>query len=96
MLHLIFQSPIDTALLGRISPGDEVVCLDNAVLNLLRTGRLHTALHDLLTHSRISVLQTDIALRGIAATELVNGIAVITYSDLVQLTVHHPHIQSWS
>ena len=96
MLHLISQSPIELAILERIAHGDAVVCLDNAVLNLLQAGRLSTALTRLLATSRIYVLQTDIALRGIAVEELLSGIEVIGYSELVSLTVDNPHIQSWS
>jgi sulfur relay protein TusB/DsrH len=96
MLHLISQSPIDTAILARISPGDDVVCLDNAVLNLLHTGRLHTALTAILQHSHISALQTDLDCRGITAKELLDGITIINYPDFVGLTVQHPHIITWS
>lgn len=96
MLHLISQSPIDTAILARIGPGDDVVCLDNAVLNLLQTGRLHTVLTALLEHNRISALQPELDCRGISAEELLSGIAVINYHDLVALTVQHPHIITWS
>ena len=40
MLHLIFQSPIEIAILERIDSGDDVVFLENSVLRILQNGSL--------------------------------------------------------
>ena len=96
MLHLIFQSPIDIAILERIDSGDDVVFLENAVLRILQNGSLSDTLTQLLKQNRLYVLADDIEVRGIVADELVNGIEVIDYSELVRLTVKNPVIQSWS
>ena len=96
MLHLIFQSPVDLAILERIDSGDDVVFLENAVLRILKNGCLSETLMHLLTQNRLCVLADDIEVRGIAADELVYGIDVIDYSELVRLTVKNPVIQSWS
>ena len=96
MLHLIFQSPIDMAILERIDSGDDVVFLENSVLRILKNGCLSDTLMQLLKQNRLYVLADDIVVRGIVADELVNGIEVIDYSELVRLTVKNPVIQSWS
>jgi tRNA 2-thiouridine synthesizing protein B len=96
MLHLIFQSPIDIAILERIDSGDDVVFLENSVLRILQKGSLSETLMRLLEQNRLCVLADDIGVRGIAADELVNGIEIIDYSELVRLTVKNPVIQSWS
>jgi tRNA 2-thiouridine synthesizing protein B len=96
MLHLIFQSPVDLAILDRIDPGDDVVFLENSVLRILKNGYLSNNLTHFFTQTRLCVLAEDIEVRGIAAHELVNGIDVIDYSELVRLTVKNPVIQSWS
>ena len=96
MLHLIFQSPIEIAILERIDSGDEVVFLENSVLRILQKGSLNDSLIQLLKQSRLYVLVDDIEIRGIEADELVNGIEVIDYPELVSLTVKNPLIQSWS
>jgi tRNA 2-thiouridine synthesizing protein B len=96
MLHLIFQSPIALAILERVDSGDDVVFLENSVLRILQNGSLSETLTQLLTQNRLCVLAEDIEVRGIAAHELVNGIEVIDYSELVRLTVKNPVIQSWS
>ncbi len=96
MLHLIFQSPIELAILERIDPGDDVVFLENSVLRILKNGSLCDALMKLLKSNRLCVLNDDIEIRGIVNKELVNGIEVIDYSELVRMTVKNPVIQSWS
>lgn len=97
MLHLIFQPSIDDAILERINTGDDVVFLENSVLRTLQKGRLNDALTRLLDGgNRLCVLADDIEARGIVADELVKGIEVIDYSELVRLTVKNPVIQSWS
>lgn len=96
MLHLIFQSPIDIAILERIDSGDVVVFLENAVLRVILNSDLSDRLTQQLGRNRLYVLSDDIAVRGIAPNELVKGIEVIDYAELVELTVNNPVIQSWS
>jgi tRNA 2-thiouridine synthesizing protein B len=96
MLHLIFQSPIEIATLERIDSEDDVVFLENSVLRILKKGSLCDILTRLHKRNRLCVLADDIEVRGIVTEELVNGIEVIDYSELVSLTVKNPVIQSWS
>ena len=95
MLHLVFQSPIEIAILERIDSGDDVVFLENAVLRILKNGLLRDTLTQLLTVSRLYVLSDDIEVRGIMSDELIEDIEVIDYAGLVALTVKNPVIQSW-
>ncbi|TAN64633.1 MAG: sulfurtransferase complex subunit TusB [Methylobacter sp.] len=99
MLHLIFQSPPDTAVLERIDSGDVVVFLENAVLRALQNSDISDmseALAQKVGGSRFCVLSDDIAVRGILPDELIEGLEVIDYADLVELTVNNPVIQSWT
>ena len=95
MLHLIFQSPIEIAILERIDSGDDLVFLENSVLRILQNGLLHDALTQLLYRSRLYVLSDDIGVRGITTDELIKGIEVVDYAGLVALTIKNPVIQSW-
>jgi tRNA 2-thiouridine synthesizing protein B len=92
VLHLIFQSPIETAILERIDSDDVVVFLENAVLRALQNSNISQQ----LSSNRLFVLSDDIAVRGIAPDELIKGIEVIDYAGLVELTVNNPIIQSWT
>lgn len=96
MLHLIFQSPIETAVLERTEAGDVLVFLENATLRILQNGTLADSLTGKLATHRLCVLAEDLVIRGISPDALIKGIEVIDYAGLVDLTVKHPLIQSWS
>ncbi|MGZ5015112.1 MAG: sulfurtransferase complex subunit TusB [Methylobacter sp.] len=96
MLHLIFQSPIEIAVLERIDSGDAVVFLESSVLSILQNNVINDALTQQLGSNRLYVLSDDIAIRGIASNELVKGLEVIDHAGLVDLTVDNPAIQSWT
>lgn len=96
VLHLIFQSPIETAILERIDSGDVVVFLENAVFRTLQNNGISNSLSQQLSYSRLCVLSNDLAVRGIASDTLIKGVEVIDYAELVELTVNNPIIQSWT
>lgn len=96
MLHFIFQSPIDAAILQRIDSSDTVVFLENAVLRVLQGSRISEILTQQLSTNRLCVLSDDIAIRGIVPDRLVKGIEVIEYAELVELAVNNQAIQSWT
>jgi tRNA 2-thiouridine synthesizing protein B len=95
MLHLISESPIGNAVLERVEDNDEIVFIGNAVLRLLQTGDFNNTLAQLLKTHSLYVLADDLTVRGITPQELVRGIHLIDYPQLVALTVKHSVIQSW-
>jgi tRNA 2-thiouridine synthesizing protein B len=95
MLHLIFQSPIDVAVLDRMGRGDAAVFLESAVLGVLQKGQLAEMIHAKLNTNAFYILSEDMAVRGILESEIVPGLEVIDYAGLVKLTVEHTLIQSW-
>jgi tRNA 2-thiouridine synthesizing protein B len=95
MLHLIFQSPIDIAVLDRMASGDVAVFLESAVLGLLQKSTFAEILSNKLDTIRLCVLSEDMASRGILASELVLGLEIIDYAGFVNLTVENPLITSW-
>ena len=96
MLHLIYQAPLQNAVLERISPSDDVVFLENAVLGLLHKGKLSYALASLGEDCQLFVLANELKARGLLANELVFGITPINNRQLVELTVKNKTIQTWS
>lgn len=96
MLHLILQSPIETAVLDRVETGDSVVFFENAVFRILRNGDLKQTLIQLQSNCRLFVLSDELTVRGIRSEELVSGIEIIDYAEFVELTVAHELIQTWS
>lgn len=95
MLHLIFQSPLQTATLERMAAGDAVVFMESAVLSLMQTSNCADVLSNKLNTNRLCVLSEDMLIRGIQPSELVPGLEVIDYAGLVVLTTENPLICSW-
>ena len=96
MLHLIFQSPIETAILERIDSGDVVVFLENTVLWALKNSRINNLLTQKLSSNRFCVLSEDMAVCGIVPHELAKGVEIIDYAGLVILATNNSVIQSWT
>jgi tRNA 2-thiouridine synthesizing protein B len=96
MLHLIFQLPIETAILERIESGDVVVFLGNTALWALKNTRISNALTQKLSSNRFCVLSDDMDVCGIVPDELVKGFDVIDYAGLVELTANNPTILTWT
>jgi len=97
MLHLIFQSSIDSALLQRIDSGDDVVFFENACYRLLKNAVLKSELQQLLENRvYLHVLAIELETRGIDVEEIVSGIKVVDSSDLVELTEKNKVIRTWS
>jgi tRNA 2-thiouridine synthesizing protein B len=95
MLHLLFQSPITEAVLVRVAAGDDLVFMDNAVLGLQQI-HLQPQLGQMLASNGLYVLAEHLTSRGIAAEALLLGIHITDYAGLVELTVKHPTIHSWT
>lgn len=95
MLHIISHSLADSTVLQRVAPHDAVLFIRDAVFGLLREGRLAGQLITLQRHSKLYALQPDLAVRGIAVENLVDGIEPVDYGGFVVLTVEHPVINAW-
>jgi tRNA 2-thiouridine synthesizing protein B len=96
MLHLIVQSPIDSAIFQRLGAGDDLLFLDKAVLNILQKGQFNDSLTALLAQHQLYALANDLEVRGIIPEELLKGIIVIDYVGFVELSVKNSLIQTWS
>lgn len=96
MLHLIFQSVIEHSVVQRIASGDDVVFIENAVFRLYKDNSLATDLFKMLNNDiNVCVLSEEIAIRGIDKNELVAGVKIVDYLELVQLTEKNKVIMTW-
>lgn len=97
MLHLIFQSAIDKAVLQRIDNEDDVVFFENALFSVCQGGVLTDILGSMLKNNvHFFTIQDQLTVRGIVKSELVSGIQVIDYSGLVKLTEKNKTISTWT
>ncbi len=97
MIHLVFHSLNDNILFQRIGSGDDVVFFENSIFSLTKDGVLNKDLQGLLKNNvRLYSLLEDIETRGLSENELVTGVQMIDYSELVILTEKNKLIRTWS
>ena len=96
MLHLIYQSPLESATLQRIAISDSVLFMENALFRLLKSSRNASELEKMATLHSLFVLNDEIEIRGIDSNKLVTGVKVIDYQEFVTLTLKHRLIQTWN
>lgn len=96
MLHLIYQSPLESATLQRIAISDSVLFMENALLRLLKASTQAAKLKEMTMRYSLFVLEDEIQIRGISADELVKGIQIIDYQGFVTLTLKHALIHTWN
>ena len=97
MLHLIYQSPLESSVIQRIESGDDVVFFENAVFRVNKKSLQSTELEQMLANNvYLYVLHDELVIRGVNTDELVLGIAVIDYSGLVALTEKNKIIRTWN
>lgn len=95
MLHLIFQS-VNNSLLQRIAKNDDIVFFENAIYCINKGNRLDSELQKMHNTVGLHVLKPDIETRGFNSDDLILGIKVIEYSDLVKLTEKNKLVRTWS
>lgn len=96
MLHLIVQAPIERAVLARIDAGDAVVFQQRAIWTVLAGHVLQERLQRLLENNcRLYVLQDDMEVNGIKPEQLIEGIKMIDYQGLVELSVANKVNKTW-
>ncbi len=93
MLHLVFQSPIQKAVLERFDSGGDVIFLENAVLNLMKGSAI---VQYLPNYCAYFALAEELTARGISHTELLSCIKPIEYQEFVALTIKNMVIQTWN
>jgi len=94
MLHLIFQLPVLQAVLDRISMGDDVVFLDNAVYQLQQGGVLNDKILKMAEENiNLYALKDELEVRSV---DVDNYVSIMSYSDLVELTEKNKLIKSWN
>jgi tRNA 2-thiouridine synthesizing protein B len=95
MLHLIFKSPLESAVLQRMGSGDAAVFLNAAVYNLLKNSAMSAVLSEQAQQQQFYALAEDLSARGIQPSQILPEVALIDYRQMVDLTVAHSPIQSW-
>ncbi|MBC3767754.1 sulfurtransferase complex subunit TusB [Neptunicella marina] len=94
MLHIVTQSPANTALATQLSTNiseqDEVILIQDAVYYLLNPQSLNSIFS---SASHVYYLNTDAQARGIQSTG--QNANACNYEQFVGLTLKHSNNQTW-
>ena len=99
-LHTVNKSPFErgslASALAHTLPGDAVLLIEDAVVGA-RASATKTAdgLKAAMATCQIFVLGPDLAARGIAASDIVEGVSVVDYAGFVDLAAGHDKTQAW-
>lgn len=99
MLHIVNKSPFEKnsleTCLRLLSPGDQVLLIEDAVVAAIENNRTEQSLNDAQELSTIYVLSPDLQARGLGNKPIISGIKAINYDGFVDLTEAHHPVQSW-
>ena len=96
MLHIFTQTPLEPAILERIDIGDDILLIEDAVIEALKSGNSSEQLRQLLDCRRICVLEPDMKVRGVSIEEALPGIKTVDYQGFLELTVENEVVHSWN
>jgi len=96
MLHLVSQSPLQQEIVERMAAGDDVVLQQGTIWAALSGHADNTKLLQLIAEGcLIYVLREMLEANGIEASQILDGVNIIGYPGLVELTVKNPVIHTW-
>ena len=99
MLHLVNKSPFERtnlqACLKRAVAGSAILLYEDAVYASLRGTAQSDLVASAVNAFDFFVLTPDLAVRGLDASQVLQGVKPIDYDGFVDLTVEKQTVQSW-
>jgi tRNA 2-thiouridine synthesizing protein B len=99
VLHLASRSPHASSglarCLERAGEGDAVLLLEGAVYAALKGSAAEPMLREAMGRLAVYALEPDLLARGVAADEVLDGVARIGYEGFVDLSLRHASALSW-
>lgn len=98
-LHMVNKSPYERnalkSCLDHLSAGDRVLLIEDGVVAARKGGAFAQALGDARRECAIYALGPDLAARGVAPGDLMEGIETVDYSGFVELAADASRVCSW-
>lgn len=98
-LNIINKSPFEKRSLEQCLPraakGDSVLLIEDATVAAISNTAIAEQLSQRGDAVRLYVLAPDLAARGLADKELLDGVTTVDYAGFVDLVAEHERVHSW-
>lgn len=98
-LNIVNKSPFEKRSLyqciTRTSSGDALLLIEDAVVVAVSGTAYDAPLTEAGMSLKLYVLEGDLAARGFADSEMVNGFTTVDYKGFVALVAEHDRVHSW-
>jgi tRNA 2-thiouridine synthesizing protein B len=99
MLHTVNKSPFGNGALSsclrHVNKGDAVLLLEDGVYGALKGTIASGDIWARRVDVRFYVIAADVAARGLAKNQLIEGLNLIDYAGFVDLVTQHKSSQAW-
>lgn len=99
LLHTVSKSPFERSTLESClklaKPGSAILLYEDAVIGAMQGTALAAKLADAAKSFKLAVLGPDLAARGLDASNVIPGIAVVDYAGFVDLAEQASAVQAW-
>lgn len=99
ILHTVNKSPFETnslsSCLKHVQKGDAVLLLEDGVYGALKGTIASGDIWGKRVDVRFYVMSPDLAARGLAGSQLIDGLNLIDYAGFVDLVTKHKTSQAW-
>ena len=99
MLHTVNKSPFEKnsleTCLRLAKPGNDILLIEDGVYAAMNGTSVAGTISAATENFKIYVLGPDLASRGVAKEELIDGVEVVDYDGFVRLAAQNDTVQSW-
>ena len=98
-LHSVNKSPFEKnsleQCLQRATDGGSLILIEDGVTAAVANTAFAARLADESKRLKLYVLESDLAARGFADAQLVDGVSKVDYTGFVELVTQHERVHSW-
>ena len=98
-LHTVNKSPFErstlVSCLNHTVSGDKILMIDDGVISVRKGNAFEELVKSAQVNCALYVLAPDMAARGIAEGDLVDGVTPVDYNGFVDLVAECDRTQSW-
>ena len=98
-LHTVNKTPFErsalVSALNHLKPGDALLMIEDGVVGARKGSAFAGLLDKAVKSCGIYVLEPDLAARGMAGKDLIEGITLVDYGGFVDLVTRHDRTQAW-